>query len=88
MPHPGLRVSTNPHFDGRLRGGYHNCLTVCTGHSYTHLQYYSTINLSIVNNSGPVYSCHSVPRYHTLSPKWSSYDRTWFSGPDKQEIFI
>jgi hypothetical protein len=19
---------------------------------------------------------------------WSSYDRTWFSGPDKQEIFI
>jgi hypothetical protein len=21
-------------------------------------------------------------------PKWSSYDRTWFSGPDKQEILI
>jgi hypothetical protein len=23
-----------------------------------------------------------------VTSKWSSYDRTWFSGPDKQEIFI
>jgi hypothetical protein len=25
---------------------------------------------------------------HENPPKWSSYDRTWFSGPDKQEICI
>jgi hypothetical protein len=24
----------------------------------------------------------------TITVVWSSYDRTWFSGPDKQEIFI
>jgi hypothetical protein len=24
----------------------------------------------------------------TTTQAWSSYDRTWFSGPDKQEIFI
>jgi hypothetical protein len=23
-----------------------------------------------------------------LDYKWSSYDRLWFSGPDKQEIYI
>lgn len=22
MPHPGLKVATNPHFDGRLRGNF------------------------------------------------------------------
>jgi hypothetical protein len=23
-----------------------------------------------------------------MANKWSSYDRVWFSGPDKQEVFI
>lgn len=23
LPHPGLKVATNPHFDGRLSGVYH-----------------------------------------------------------------
>jgi hypothetical protein len=25
---------------------------------------------------------------HLTPTKWSSYDRTWLSGPDKQEVFF
>jgi hypothetical protein len=30
----------------------------------------------------------SLGRSHLLHSQWSSYDRTWFSGPDKQEILV
>ena len=28
LPHPGLKVATNPHFDGRLRGEVHTLVLV------------------------------------------------------------
>jgi hypothetical protein len=32
------------------------------------------------------YACEIALEVPALA--WSSYDRTWFSGPDKQEIFV
>lgn len=36
MPHPGLKVATNPHFDGRIKGTFHSSICFVTYGSFSH----------------------------------------------------
>jgi hypothetical protein len=60
----------------------------------TSLKVFSVIR-GLCQIRGPVLYCESgivigthITHASSSDPLWSSYDRTWFSRPDKQEIFI
>jgi hypothetical protein len=65
-----------------LTGGGLTGVSCVAEHSSTSAQ--TTVAVTVHNNTHATVSLPPV----TNAGKWSSYDRIWFSGPDKQEIFI
>jgi hypothetical protein len=63
-------------------------LPLCATQKASELRCVSVCHSIVAEIEIEIFSFLYVPHKKSVDLAWSSYDRTWFSGPNKQEIFI